>query len=145
MKILLQRVSQASVEVDGKIAGNIGQGVLVFVGITHSDTTNHAAWLANKLVNLRIFEDSQGKINHSLIDKQGSALIISQFTLYADCNEGRRPSFTQAAQPEFAEPLYETFINEVRKTGVSVATGIFGAYMKVKLINEGPITIMLER
>jgi D-tyrosyl-tRNA(Tyr) deacylase len=145
MKIILQRIAEASVEADGKKVGSIGQGILVFVGITHSDTTSHASWLANKLVNLRIFEDSQGKLNRSLIDKQGAALIISQFTLYADCNEGRRPSFTQAAQPEVAEPLYEMFVEEVRRTGISVVTGIFGAYMKVNLINDGPITIMLER
>lgn len=145
MKILVQRVSEASVETDNKVVGNIGHGILVFVGITHTDTNQQAIWLAKKLVNLRIFEDAQGKINQSLLDKEGSALIISQFTLYADCNEGRRPSFTQAAQPEFAKSLYETFVDEVRKTGVIVATGVFGAYMKVALINDGPMTIMLER
>lgn len=145
MKILIQRVSQASVEVEEAVVGSIGFGVLVLVGITHKDTAAQAAWLANKLVNLRIFEDAQGKINHSLIDKQGAALIISQFTLYADCNEGTRPSFTQSAPPEIAKPLYELFADEVRKLGVSVATGIFGAYMKVSLVNDGPVTIMLER
>lgn len=145
MKLLVQRVLQSSVEVNEEIVGNIGPGFLVLVGITHTDTESQAIWLANKLVNLRIFEDSQGKMNQSLIDKQGSALIISQFTLYADCNEGRRPSFTQAAQPEKAKPLYETLVNEVRKAGIDVATGIFGAYMKVSLINDGPVTVMLER
>lgn len=145
MKLLIQRVIQASVEVDNQIVSSINQGVLVLIGITHTDTANQAAWLANKLVNLRIFEDSQGKINQSLIDQQGEALIVSQFTLYADCSDGRRPSFTQAALPAVAKPLYETFVSEVRKTGISAATGVFGAYMKVTLINDGPITIMLER
>ena len=145
MKILIQRVTQASVEVRGRIVGNIGPGVLVFVGITHTDTASQVAWLASKLINLRIFEDSQGKLSQSLIDQKGSALIISQFTLYADCNGGRRPSFTQAAPPEIANPLYEQFIDEVRKSGISVACGIFGAEMKVSLINDGPVTIMLER
>lgn len=145
MKLLIQRVLQASVEVDNQLVSSINQGVLVLIGITHTDTADQAAWLANKLVNLRIFEDSQGKINQSLIDQQGEALIVSQFTLYADCSDGRRPSFTQAALPAVAKPLYETFVSEVRKTGISVATGVFGAYMKVALINDGPITIMVER
>lgn len=145
MKALIQRVTQASVEINGEIVGNIGPGVLVFIGITHGDTASQARWLANKLINLRIFEDAQGKLNRSLIDQKGSALIISQFTLYADCSGGRRPSFIQAAPPEIANPLYEQFIAEVGKSGISTATGIFGAEMKVSLINDGPITIMLER
>jgi len=145
MKILIQRVTQASVEVNGEIVGSIGPGVLVFVGITHSDTASQVTWLANKLINLRIFEDPQGKLNQSLMDQKGSALIISQFTLYADCSDGRRPSFIEAAPPEIANPLYEQFIDEVRKNGISTASGIFGADMKVSLINDGPITIMLER
>jgi D-tyrosyl-tRNA(Tyr) deacylase len=145
MKALIQRVIQASVEVNGEIVGNIGRGALVFVGITHGDTATQVTWLANKLINLRIFEDAQGKLNQSLVDQKGSALIISQFTLYADCSDGRRPSFIQAAPPEIANPLYEQFISEVRKSGISTATGIFGANMKVSLINDGPITIMLER
>lgn len=145
MKILIQRVTQASVEVNGEIVGSIGPGILVFVGITHSDTASQVTWLTNKLINLRIFEDAQGKLNQSLIDQKGSALIISQFTLYADCSDGRRPSFIQAAPPEIANPLYEQFIDEVRKSGISTASGIFGAEMKVSLINDGPITIMLER
>lgn len=145
MKILIQRVTHASVEVNEKIVGNIGPGVLVFLGITHSDTAIQTIWLANKLINLRIFEDSQGKINQSLVDRKGSALVISQFTLYADCNAGRRPSFTQAAPPEVANPLYEQFVDEIRKSGIPVATGVFGAEMKVSLVNDGPVTIMLER
>lgn len=145
MKILIQRVTQASVSVGDQIVGSIGPGVLVFVGMTHSDTASQAAWLADKLINLRIFEDAQGKLNHSLIDQKGSALIISQFTLYANCNDGRRPSFIQAAPPKIANFLYELFIDRVRKNGISTETGIFGAEMKVSLINDGPITIMLER
>jgi D-tyrosyl-tRNA(Tyr) deacylase len=145
MKILIQRVAKASVEVDEKVVGSIGHGVLVLIGITHSDTAVQAAWLANKLIHLRIFEDSQGKLNQSLLDQKGSALIISQFTLYADCSEGRRPSFTQAAPSEIANPLYEHFVDEMRKSGIPVATGIFGAEMKVALVNDGPVTIMVER
>ena len=145
MKILIQRVSFAKVEVDGKIVGEIGAGVLVFVGITHTDTAIESAWLANKLVGLRIFEDAQGKINQSIIDQKGSALIISQFTLYAECNDGRRPSFTEAAPPEIAKPLYEKFVEDVKKSGVPIATGIFGAEMKVSLLNNGPVTLILEK
>lgn len=145
MKILIQRVSHASVEVDKKIIGKIGAGVLVFVGITHGDTHAESSWLANKLIHLRLFEDAQGKMNQSLIDQKGSALIISQFTLYADCTGGRRPSFTQAALPEIANPLYEHFVEEVRKGGIPVETGAFGAEMKVSLLNDGPVTLILER
>lgn len=145
MKILIQRVTQASVEVDSKIVGAIDGGVVVFVGITHSDTMVQAEWLANKLINLRIFEDELGKFNSSLIERKGAALIISQFTLYGDCSKGRRPSFTQAALPEMAKQLYEQFIDEVRKGGIPVETGIFGAKMKVSLVNDGPVTLMLEQ
>lgn len=145
MKILIQRVTQANVEVDSKIIGTIEGGVVVFVGITHNDTTTQAVWLANKLINLRIFEDEAGKINRSLIDCRGAALIISQFTLYGNCSDGRRPSFTQAAPPAMAKQLYEQFAEEVRKGGIQVATGLFGAKMKVSLVNDGPVTLMLER
>lgn len=145
MKILIQRVSEAKVEIDCKIVGKIEEGVLVFLGITHKDTQAEATWLAKKLVNLRIFEDDQGKINRSLIDRKGSALIISQFTLYADCNEGRRPSFTQAAAPDMAKSLYEYFVSEVKQNGINVETGEFGAEMKVFLLNDGPFTVLLER
>lgn len=145
MKILVQRVSLAKVEVDNKTVGSIGEGILVFVGITHNDTRAQGTWLANKLVNLRIFEDDQGKINQSLLDRKGSALIISQFTLYGDCNDGRRPSFTQAAPPEIAIPLYEHFVSEVKQGNVEVATGVFGAEMKVSLLNDGPFTLLIER
>lgn len=145
MKILIQRVAHAKVEVDNKIVGMIGEGVLVFVGITHSDTLAQATWLANKLVSLRIFEDAEGKMNQSLIDRKGSALIISQFTLYADCSDGRRPSFTQAAPPEIAKSLYEQFVKEVNQRGIPVETGVFGAEMKVSLLNDGPVTLLIER
>ena len=145
MKILIQRVSSAKVEVEGKIVGAIESGVLVFLGVTHSDTQLQVKWLANKLINLRIFEDEQGKINKSLLECKGKALIVSQFTLYANCSDGRRPSFTQAAQPELAKQLYESFIEEVCKGGVLVETGVFGAHMKVSLLNDGPVTIMLEQ
>jgi D-aminoacyl-tRNA deacylase len=145
MKIVIQRVAKAEVAVDGKIVGAIGRGVLVFVGFTHSDTATQVNWLANKLINLRLFEDAAGKINQSLIDCRGSALIVSQFTLYADCSFGRRPSFSQAAPPEMAKQLYESFVEEVRKSDIPVETGIFGAKMLVSLINDGPVTLLLER
>ncbi len=145
MKILVQRVSNACVEVDEKKVGSIDLGALVFVGITHSDTKENAIWLASKFVNLRIFSDEQGKLNLSLLEKKGSALIISQFTLYGDCMEGRRPSFTKAATPDVAQYIYEEFVKEVRRLGVHVETGIFGAKMKVSLVNEGPMTLMIEK
>lgn len=145
MKILIQRVTEANVKVDSQIIAKIDRGVVVFVGITHSDTLTQASWLANKLINLRIFEDEMGKMNRSLMDQKGSALIISQFTLYANCDTGRRPSFTQAALPDAANSLYEQFMEEVRKGGIKVESGIFGADMKISLVNDGPVTIMLEK
>lgn len=145
MKLIVQRVSQAAVTVNEQIVGKIGKGALIFLGITHTDTESQGVWLANKLLNLRIFEDQNGKLNQSLIDQKGSLLIISQFTLYADCKEGRRPSFIQAAPPEIAKPLYEHFILEMKKSDLLVETGIFGAKMEVTLTNSGPITLILER
>ncbi len=145
MKLLVQRVTESSVTVEGECVGKIGPGVLVFVGVTHRDTAKEVVWLANKLVHLRIFEDAEGKMNRSLLEAKGSALIVSQFTLYGDCSEGRRPSFTEAARPDLAEPLYEQFIKEVRKEGVPVEAGIFGALMQVSLINDGPITLSIDR
>ncbi|MBA3603473.1 MAG: D-tyrosyl-tRNA(Tyr) deacylase [Parachlamydiaceae bacterium] len=144
MKILIQRVTHAKVEVEGTTVGTIGPGALVFIGITHDDTTKQASWLANKLINLRIFKDSHGKINQSILDHNGEILVISQFTLYAECSEGRRPSFTKAAQPELAKCLYEQFVEEVRKGGIVVETGVFGAEMKISLTNDGPVTLILE-
>lgn len=145
MKILIQRVTEANVKVNFETVAKIDKGVVVFVGVTHSDTPAEASWLANKLINLRIFEDEAGKMNQSLIDQKGSALIVSQFTLYADCNSGKRPSFTKAALPDMANSLYEFFIEEVRKGGIQAESGIFGAEMKVSLINDGPVTILLEK
>lgn len=145
MKILIQRVSQASVQVDGVVVGKIKSGVVVFVGIAHTDTFSHSHWLANKLVGLRLFPDDEKKINRSLFDIKGEALLISQFTLYADCSKGRRPSFIQAAPPDLAKHLYHKFIEDVRLLGVSVEAGVFGADMKVSLTNDGPVTLMLER
>lgn len=145
MKLVVQRVAHAKVEVDAKNVGEIGAGVLVLLGVTHTDTKEQTAWLANKLINLRIFEDSEGKLNRSLLDIKGEALIVSQFTLYGDCSEGRRPSFTRAARPDLANELYDYFIQEVQKGGIEVATGIFGANMQVSLLNDGPVTLIIER
>jgi D-tyrosyl-tRNA(Tyr) deacylase len=144
MKIHIQRASKASVTVDNKIVGKIGNGFVIFVGITHSDTDKDAKFLADKAVNLRVFEDSEGKMNLSLKDVLGEALVISQFTLYGDAQKGRRPSFTEAAKPELAIPLYELFVKEIESTGIPVATGVFGARMEVEILNSGPVTIMIE-
>jgi D-tyrosyl-tRNA(Tyr) deacylase len=145
MKLLIQRVSAASITVDGEIVGAIDSGVLVFVGVTHKDTEKEAEWLAQKLANLRIFEDAEGKMNRSLLEQGGKALIVSQFTLYANCSEGRRPSFIEAANPELGKKLYEKFIQEMVKNGVAVETGVFGAMMGVSLVNNGPVTLCIER
>ena len=145
MKILIQRVESAKVVVENSIVGSIDTGLLVFLGVTHSDTEAEVSYLAKKMVQLRIFGDSEGKMNRSLFDIQGKALIISQFTLYADCEKGRRPSFIHAAIPTHANYLYEKFIEAVKKEGIEVQTGIFGADMKVSLINDGPVTICVEK
>lgn len=145
MKLVIQRVKHAQVEVDGKIVGKIAQGAMVLVGVTHGDTSKEGEWLANKLANLRMFEDAEGKINHSLLDISGEILVVSQFTLYADCTSGRRPSFTKAALPDVAKPLCDQFVEALRKTGLKVETGIFGAEMQVSLLNNGPVTLILER
>lgn len=145
MKILIQRVSEASVTVENKVVGKIREGFLVFLGITHNDSEKEAQFLADKVANLRVFENSEGKMNLSLKDVRGSVLIISQFTLYGDAIKGRRPSFTNAAKPEKAIPLYEYFISEVRKNGIKTEAGIFGAKMEVDLINSGPVTILIEK
>lgn len=144
MKALIQRVAGAKVEVAGQVVGSIDRGMLIFLGVTHQDTAQEASRLAAKLVNLRIFDDGQGKMNKSLLESNGQALIVSQFTLYADCSSGRRPAFIQAAKPELAKELYELFINEVRKYNIFTGTGIFGAEMQVSLQNDGPVTLMLE-
>jgi D-aminoacyl-tRNA deacylase len=145
MKLLIQRVTHASVTVSAKEVAAIGPGALVFIGITHGDTAKEAAWLANKLIHLRMFEDDEGKINCSLLEQKKEILVVSQFTLYADCSSGRRPSFTLAASPELAEPLYEKFVADLRHLGVPAKMGVFGAEMKVSLVNDGPVTLILER
>ncbi|NLF00537.1 MAG: D-tyrosyl-tRNA(Tyr) deacylase [Anaerolineales bacterium] len=145
MRALVQRVSRAAVSVDGELKGAIGQGVVVLVGVTHGDTAEQAEWLAHKVAGLRIFEDTKGKMNASLLDVGGAALVISQFTLYADARKGRRPGFTEAALPEVAEPLVARFAEVLRESCVAVETGVFGAHMLVEIHNDGPVTLMLER
>jgi D-tyrosyl-tRNA(Tyr) deacylase len=145
MKALLQRVSSASVTVDGRITGQINRGYVILLGVTHSDTEAEADWLADKIAGLRLFEDAEGKMNLSLFDVDGSVLVVSQFTLYGDARKGRRPSFTDAARPEQAEPLVNTFCDKLRRRGLTVATGVFGAMMQVEIHNDGPVTLMLEK
>jgi D-tyrosyl-tRNA(Tyr) deacylase len=145
MRAVVQRVSKGSVTVEGQVIGAVERGVVVLVGVTHGDTEEQAEWLARKIAGLRIFEDRVGKMNASLLDVDGAALVISQFTLYADSRKGRRPSFTDAAPPELAEPLVEYFAQALRNHGVPVETGIFGADMLVEIHNDGPVTILLER
>lgn len=144
MRFTIQRVQQASVEVDGRVVGEIGKGFLVFVGISALDTTEIADKMISKLIRLRIFEDSEGKTNLNLEAVNGSLLIISQFTLYADCRKGNRPSFTHAAPPQYAEQLYEYFLEKCAESVPVVQHGIFGAEMKVSLLNDGPFTIWLD-
>lgn len=144
MKVVLQRVKHASVTIDGVVHGKINQGYLLLVGITDGDTETEAKKIADKVVDLRIFEDENGKMNLGIEQVQGDILSISQFTLYADCKKGRRPSFTKAARPEISNPLYEKFNDFLRDRGMHVETGIFGADMKVELLNDGPVTIVLD-
>ena len=146
MRVIVQRVSHASVRIDGAIVGEIGRGFLLLVGITHTDTKADADYLAKKVAQLRIFEDEAGKMNRALQDIGGAVLSVSQFTLYGDCAHGNRPSFVDAARPEQAKPLYDYFNRQLREAyGLRVETGHFGADMKVELINDGPVTILLER
>ena len=145
MRVLVQRVRSAKVEVDKKVIGEIQHGLLALVGITHSDTPETVKYMADRCVKLRIFEDENGKMNRSLIDVQGSMLIVSQFTLYGDTVKGRRPGFDAAAKPDVAIPLYEQFVEEVKAFEVNTATGEFGAEMLVTLENDGPVTFMLEK
>ncbi|UNC92890.1 D-aminoacyl-tRNA deacylase [Candidatus Contubernalis alkaliaceticus] len=145
MRAVVQRVSRGSVFVEGKEIGSIGRGVVVLLGVGMGDDLSHARFLADKTANLRIFEDLEGKMNLSLLDIQGDALVVSQFTLYGDCRKGRRPSFIHAAPPEEAQGLYLKFCDFLRETGVKVETGQFQAMMKVEIINEGPVTLLLEK
>ncbi len=145
MRVVVQRVQAARVSVGEETVAAIGPGVVVLVGVTHTDTEEEARWLAQKVAGLRIFEDAGGKMNASLLDVGGQALVVSQFTLYADARKGRRPSFTDAAPPEVAEPLVRRFAEELAAVGVPVRTGIFGAHMLVEIHNDGPVTILLER
>ena len=144
MRFLIQRVTKAEVKVEGKSCGTIGRGFLVLIGIEDSDTTEIADRLIQKMIGLRIFEDENGKTNLSLADVGGSLLLVSQFTLYADCRKGNRPSFIRAGKPEFAEEMYEYIIAACRRREQEVQTGIFGADMKVELTNDGPFTIILD-
>lgn len=145
MRVLLQRVSQARVEIDGEVVGAIGRGFVVLLGVAQDDGPAEAAWLANKVAGLRLFEDAGGKMNLALEDVGGSVLVVSQFTLYGDASRGRRPSFSHAAPPEQAEPLVEAFIAGLRDAGLTVATGRFGAMMEVIIHNDGPVTLLVER
>lgn len=144
MKLVLQRVTQASVTVDGEITGQIGNGLMILAGVEHTDTSKDSEFLAQKTVDLRIFSDTEGKMNLSLLDIGGEALIISQFTLFADWLKGRRPSFLKAAPPALGEQLYEHFVAQIGAKGVKTATGRFGAHMSVALVNDGPVTLILD-
>jgi D-tyrosyl-tRNA(Tyr) deacylase len=145
MRIVVQRVSKGSVSVDGEVVGSIDQGLVLLVGVTHEDGEDEATFLANKVANLRIFPDGEGKFNLSALDVGAEALVVSQFTLYGDARKGRRPSFVKAARPEVAEPLIERFVSLLEEQGLQVETGVFGAMMLVEIHNDGPVTIILER
>ena len=144
MRAVIQRVSQASVVVAAQTVGAIGQGLMVLLGVAQKDTSKDATYLAEKTASLRIFEDDNGKMNRSIEDIDGSILVVSQFTLLGDCRKGRRPGFTDAAPPELAETLYQDYVDALRRKGVTVATGVFRADMQVALVNDGPVTIMLD-
>lgn len=144
MRLAIQRTTKASVRVDGAVVGEIGTGFVVLLGITHEDTAELAEKLAQKVAKLRVFEDDEQKMNRSLLDVGGACLVVSQFTLYGNAERGNRPSFTDAARPEHAEPIYESFVAALERAGVPTATGVFGAMMDVELINSGPTTIWLD-
>ncbi|HEX7023933.1 MAG TPA: D-aminoacyl-tRNA deacylase [Gemmatimonadales bacterium] len=145
MLVVLQRVARASVRIGGATAGEIGAGFCLLAGFTHTDTPEQAVWMAEKIAGLRIFSDAEGKMNLALADVGGAVLVVSQFTLYGDASKGRRPSFIEAARPEVAIPLYQRFVAELALRGLRVATGEFGADMEVELVNDGPVTLILER
>jgi D-tyrosyl-tRNA(Tyr) deacylase len=144
MRAVVQRVSRAKVVIAGETVADIGAGLVVLLGVTHTDTAAQAQWLAEKIAGLRIFNDADGKMNRDLIETGGAMLIVSQFTLYGDSRKGKRPSFIDAAPPDVAIPLYEVFINSVKALGIAVATGRFGADMKVELVNDGPVTLIVD-
>jgi len=144
VRAVIQRVTRASVTVEGRVTGEIGAGLLVLLGVSRTDNPESAAYLAEKIANLRIFSDEAGKMNLSLLDVGGSALLVSQFTLYGDTRGGRRPSYIQAAPPEQASLLYQEFVRSIRSLGVPVQTGVFQAHMQVELVNDGPVTILLD-
>ena len=145
MRVVLQRVSRASVAIDGRVSGEIDRGFCLLVGFTHGDTAAQVDWMAEKVAGLRLFSDAEGKMNLSLEDVGGALLVVSQFTLYGDSAKGRRPSFVAAARPETAIPLYERFLQALRDRGLAVASGEFGADMKVEIHNDGPVTLILDR
>lgn len=144
MKIVVQRCKEASVTVEGRVTGAIGPGLMLLVGVTHEDTEQDAKYAADKIAGLRIFEDDAGKMNLSVLDTGGAILSVSQFTLYGDCRKGKRPNFMAAARPEQAEPLYERFNALLREQGLRVETGVFGAMMDVALVNDGPVTLIID-
>jgi D-aminoacyl-tRNA deacylase len=144
MRAVVQRVRSARVLVDGRVAGEIGAGLVVLLGVTHTDTADDVSFLANRIAGLRVFEDADRRMNLSLADVAGAVLVVSQFTLYGDCRKGRRPSFDAAARPEQAQALYEAFIAETSRLGVPVASGVFQAHMQVELVNDGPVTLILD-
>ena len=145
MRVVLQRVSKASVAIDGRVAGAIGRGFCLLVGFTHGDTPAQVDWMAEKVAGLRLFNDAAGKMNLGLTEVGGAILVVSQFTLYGDAGKGRRPSFIDAARPELAIPLYERFLEALRRLGFTVAAGEFGAGMQVEIHNDGPVTLILDR
>ncbi|AHA30311.1 D-aminoacyl-tRNA deacylase [Exiguobacterium sp. MH3] len=145
MRVVLQRVKEASVTVDQEVIGQIKQGFLLLVGVTHEDTINQVNWLADKIAGLRVFEDEEERMNRSLQDVDGQILSVSQFTLYGDVKKGRRPAFTEAAKPDVANELYEAFNERLRAQGLTVETGQFGAMMDIALVNDGPVTLILEK
>jgi len=144
MRAVVQRVSRAEVRVEDRIVGHIGPGLVVLVGIAREDTPHAGQWLAEKIVNLRVFDDPEGRMNRSLVEAGGAVLCVSQFTLFGDCRKGRRPSYDRAASPEAAQPLYEAFVSALRAFGIAVETGEFRAMMDVEIVNDGPVTLLLD-
>jgi D-tyrosyl-tRNA(Tyr) deacylase len=144
MRAVVQRVSRARVLINGDEVGAIDRGLVILLGVKHGDTGTDVEWMVDKCVNLRIFEDEQGKFNLSLLDVQGDVLVVSQFTLYGDCRKGRRPSFTQAASPDTAKTMYHCFVDTIKQTGLKVETGIFAARMDVEICNRGPVTLIID-